>query len=193
MINSLFISFILLVFDSPADSYTAQGCISDMEYRLYELVNEYREENGLPAIPLSASLSFVAGAHVWDLNTNQPEGGRCNMHSWSDEGPWEGCCYTEDHKRASCIWSKPMEMTSYEGKGYEVAFYSSLTADEQNDMPWAALEGWKRSPGHNRMILNKYAWKRLKWNAMGVGIYGNYAVVWFGEKTDPVRKVKRCP
>jgi len=43
------------------------------------------------------------------------------------------------------------------------------------------------------MIINKYAWKRLKWNAMGVGIYGNYAVVWFGEKKDPVRKVKRCP
>jgi len=193
MFNTLIILLLVYALGGHGKSYTSQACISDDEYRLYELVNEYREENGLSAIPLSPSLSMVAGAHVWDLNTNQPDRGRCNMHSWSNDGPWAACCYTDDHKRASCIWSKPSEITSYEGNGYEVAYYSSLTAEKHNDMAWAALEGWKRSPGHNRMILNKYSWKRLKWKAMGVGIYGNYAVVWFGEETDPVRKVKRCP
>lgn len=192
MINTLLAFMLLNVFAGSSDSYTAQACISDEEYRLYTLVNEYRVENGLPSIPLSASLSVVAGAHVWDLNTNRPDRGRCNMHSWSDEGPWAGCCYTENHKRASCIWSKPSELTSYEGNGYEVAYYSSLSVEEHNDMAYAALEGWKRSPGHDRMILNKYAWKRLKWKAMGVGIYGNYVVVWFGEKTDPVSEIIRC-
>ncbi|MEE4258093.1 MAG: CAP domain-containing protein [Bacteroidales bacterium] len=192
MINTLLIFMLLNVFGGSVDSYAAQACISDDEYRLYTLINEYRKENGLPSIPLSASLSTVAGAHVWDLNTNRPDRGRCNMHSWSDKGPWEGCCYTENHKRASCIWSKPSEITSYEGNGYEVAYYSSLTAEQHNDMAWAALEGWKRSPGHDRMILNKYAWKRLKWKAMGVGIYGNYVVVWFGEKTDPLKQISRC-
>jgi len=192
MINTLLIFMLLNVFGGSGDSYAAQACISDDEYRLYTLINEYRKENGLSSIPLSASLSIVAGAHVWDLNTNRPDRGRCNMHSWSDEGPWAGCCYTENHKRASCIWSKPSEITSYEGNGYEVAYYSSLTMEQHNDMGWAALEGWKRSPGHDRMILNKYAWKRLKWKAMGVGIYGNYVVVWFGEKTDPLKKISRC-
>ena len=57
----------------------------------------------------------------------------------------------------------------------------------------AALAGWKSSAGHDQMILNKYAWKRMKWNAMGVGIYGHYAVVWFGEEADPAGKVARCP
>ncbi len=60
-------------------------------------------------------------------------------------------------------------------------------------MAWAALEGWKSSPGHDRMIRNVYAWKRLQWKAMGVAIYGNYAVVWFGEEDDLHRKVLRCP
>jgi len=193
MINTLVIFIMMNAFGLSTDSYTDQSCITEQEYRLYELVNEYRKENGLPAISLSASLSIVAGAHVWDLDNNQPDHGKCNMHSWSDEGPWNECCYTEDHKKASCIWSKPSELTSYEGNGYEVAYYSSWSVDEQNDMAWAALEGWKRSPGHNRIILNKYAWKRLKWKAMGVGIYGNYAVVWFGEKEDPIKKVKQCP
>ena len=190
----LMLLMVLFTFSGkPVDSYSAQACISEQEYRLYELINEYRARYGLPKIPLSHSLSYVAGAHVWDLNTNQPDGGRCNMHSWSDKGPWEKCCYTEDHKKASCIWSKPEELTGYEGNGYEVAYYSSWTIEEHRDMAGAALEGWKSSPGHNQMILNKYAWKRVKWRAMGVGIFGNYAVVWFGEKPDPVKKVRRCP
>jgi hypothetical protein len=43
------------------------------------------------------------------------------------------------------------------------------------------------------MIINKYAWKRMKWKAMGVGIYGNYALVWLGEMLDPAGKAERCP
>jgi len=190
------ILIIAFLFSNPGmgvEPYTLQSCVTEQELQLYELINDYRKEHNLPAIPLSPSLCFVAGAHVWDLNENQPDRGRCNMHSWSDSGPWSECCYTDDHKRARCIWSKPAELTAYEGSGYEIAYYSSWPADEHQDMAGAALEGWKRSSGHNRMIINKYAWKRLKWNAMGVGIYGNYAVVWFGEKKDPVRKVKRCP
>jgi len=193
MFQVLMLSIFLAFPGKAVESYYAQACVSDQEYRLYELINKYRSENDLPAIPLSYSLSYVAGAHVWDLNTNHPDKGRCNMHSWSDEGPWSECCYTEDHKRAASIWAKPEELTRYEGYGYEIAYYSSWTAEEHRDMAMAALEGWKGSPGHDQMILNKYAWKRLKWKAMGVGIYGNYVVVWFGEKKDPVTKVKRCP
>ncbi len=189
----LIIVFIIAFMGGGAEPYSDQACISDLEYELYELVNDYRKENRLPSIPLSPSLCFVAGAHVWDLNTNLPDQGRCNMHSWSDQGPWTECCYTEDHKRASCIWSKPEELTDYDGYGYEIAYYSSWSAEEHQNMAGAALEGWKGSPGHNRMILNKYAWKRMNWNAMGVGIYGNYAVIWFGEKKDPVKKIRRCP
>jgi uncharacterized protein YkwD len=175
------------------DLLNDQACVSDEEYRLYILINDYRKEMGLKEIPLSASLSIVAGAHAWDLQVNQPDGGECNMHSWSDEGPWEGCCYTEDHEKADCVWAKPEEFTNYVGFGYEVAYFSSWTVEEHQDMATAALNGWKGSPGHNYMIINKYAWKRMQWNAMGVGMYGNYAVVWLGENKDPTAKAKRCP
>ena len=192
MTRFLIIAVLFSFTDRNVEPFAEQACITDQEYRLYQLINDYRQQHDLPAIPLSPSLCYVAGAHVWDLNTNHPEKGRCNMHSWSDNGPWSACCYTEDHKRASCIWVKPAELTDYEGHGYEIAYFSSWTAEEHKDMPKAALTGWKDSPGHNQMIINKYAWKRMKWNAIGIGIYGNYAVVWFGEKKDPVRKVKRC-
>jgi uncharacterized protein YkwD len=192
MLRSLTLILLIGLLPHEKDTYHTQACVSPLEYRLYKLVNDYRAEYDLPAIPLSPSLCYVAGAHVWDLNENQPDRGRCNMHSWSDKGPWTKCCYTEDHKRAECIWSKPSELTGYDGFGYEVAYYSSWPADEHINMPRAALEGWKSSPGHNQMILNRNGWKRVKWKAMGVGIYGNYAVVWFGEKKDVKQRVKWC-
>jgi uncharacterized protein YkwD len=178
--------------DMHAEDWVLQACVSEEEYRLYTMVNDYRRDRGLEEIPLSPSLCRVAGAHVWDLQTNNPERGRCNLHSWSDQGPWSSCCYTNDHRRAACIWSKPAEVSAYEGYGYEVAFYSSLAADQHPDMAGAALQGWKKSPGHNRMIINKYSWKRIKWKAMGVGIYGNYAVVWFGDKPDTEKLIRWC-
>jgi uncharacterized protein YkwD len=175
------------------DQLRDQSCLTDNEYRLYQLIMEYRKDKGLPAIPLSYSLSYVAGAHAWDLSTNQPDHGKCNMHSWSENGPWTGCCYTEDHKEADCLWSKPSELTDYDDFGYEVAYYSSKTVEQHADLPKAALEGWKKSPGHNHMIINKYGWKRMKWNAVGIGIFGNYAVVWFGEEKDKAGRPEPCP
>jgi len=91
------------------------------------------------------------------------------------------------------VWAKPSEITAYDGNGYEIAYFSSWPVEEHKDLALAALEGWKGSPGHKHMIINKYAWKRMRWNAMGVGIFGNYAVVWFGEENDPAGKAKRCP
>ncbi len=114
-----------------------RGCLSAAEIALYRLQGAYSTDELTP-------------------NTNQPDQGSCNMHSWSDKGPWTGCCYTEDHENASCIWSKPEELTDYDSYGYEIAYYSSWAVDEHRDMAKAALEGWKGSPGHNRMILNKY-------------------------------------
>ena len=194
MRNLLFLVIILIFSTSSAQEFPeGQACLSDEEYRLYELINEYRKEKKLPAIPLSYSLCYVAAAHVWDLQTNQPEGGKCNMHSWSDQGPWSACCYTEDHKRAECIWLKPTEITDYDGFGYEIAYFSSKTLDQHNDMALSALNGWKGSPGHDHMIINKYGWKRMSWNAIGVGIYGNHVVIWFGEEKDPVGRPELCP
>jgi hypothetical protein len=49
----------------------------------------------------------------------------------------------------------------------------------------AALSSWKGSPLHHAVIVNSGVWARIRWKAVGVGIYGSYAVVWFGEEADP--------
>ncbi len=35
------------------------------------------------------------------------------------------------------------------------------------------------------MILNLKQWRNRKWQAIGIGIYGGYAVMWVGEETGP--------
>jgi hypothetical protein len=166
-------------------SLSANPCdtvLSASEQRLYRLIMEYRDSKGLPPIPLSPNLSFVAKTHVRDLRAHPPTG-KCNFHSWSNDGPWTPCCYTSDHARAQCMWDKPRELTRYPGNGYEIASWSSA-----QNTPESALSGWKGSPLHNAVIVNSGTWARIKWRAVGVGIYGSYAVVWFGEESDPCSK-----
>ena len=149
------------------------------EMELYELIMEYRKGRGLPQIPISESLTYVAQLHVKDLQENHERGTNCNMHSWSDKGVWSPCCYTDDHAQANCMWNKPRELTSYTGNGYEIAYWTSSSVT-----PREALSSWKNSPGHNRVIINEDVWSDHLWNAIGIGISNNYAVVWFGEKVD---------
>ncbi|NME68757.1 fibronectin type III domain-containing protein [Flammeovirga aprica] len=151
------------------------------EQKLYQLINEYRNENGLPDIPLSKSLTYVAQRHVWDLETNFEFGGSCNMHSWSDKGEdWSGCCYIEPQ----CMWDKPSEMTPYPGYGYEISYGGSGNYKATAE---GALQAWKGSSGHNTVIVNQGSWKNIKWNSVGIGIYESFAVVWFGAEVDPVQ------
>jgi hypothetical protein len=162
-------------------------CLSEEEMKLYNLINDYRKAKKLPKIPLSKSLSYVAQAHCRDLMQNRPDKGNCNAHSWSDKGKWTSCCYTPDHKKSECMWNKPKELTPYPGIGFEIAYQSSADAKAAD-----ALEGWKKSPGHNAVIINSGTWKNQKWKAIGIGIYGGYATVWFGTETDPEGEADKC-
>jgi len=156
------------------------GCTADA-LTLIDLLNEYRAENGLGSIPASSSLCTVGDLHVQDLATEAPHtAANCNLHSWSDAGAWSGCCYTPDHAAAQCMWDKPRELTDYPGNGYENAAGGGGSLG-----PAEALELWKGSPGHNAVMLNEGTWANLTWNAVGVGISGGYAVLWFGEESDP--------
>lgn len=159
--------------------------ISETEQELYDLIMAYRSSKGLPSIPLSSSLTYVAQTHSRDLADNRPDKReRCNGHSWSESTEWSGCCYTSDHKQAQCMWDKPRELTDYEGDGFEIA-YSSMSSDQDYRMtPEAALDGWKKSTGHNNVIINRSTWKDIKWKAIGVGMYKGMATVWFGMEID---------
>ncbi len=162
-------------------------CISSAEKRLYNMIMDYRSEKDLYSIPLSASLTKVAQLHVRDLMEHYKLDNKCNPHSWSKKGKWTGCCYTNDHKEAACMWDKPKEIAGYESPGYEIVAWRMPEATPED-----ALQGWKKSKGHNPLLINSGMWAKAKWNAIGMGIYGNYAAVWFGEKQDPVSNIPLC-
>lgn len=156
------------------------------EKQLYELIMNYRTQKHLPAIPLSSNLTVVAQTHAKDLHENRPFNKKCNMHSWSRKGEWKACCYTSDHKNAECMWDKPRELTSYKGDGFEIAHgFANYDKYQGVDVtPETALDGWKKSKGHNQVIVNLGIWKDVEWQAIGIGIYKDFAVVWFGREKD---------
>lgn len=181
----LSLSFWLNLSFSSSDSTTV--CLSTDEKKLYELLMKYRKEKKLPSIPLSASLTQVAQAHVKDLMDNYTADSNCNPHSWSDQGNWTPCCYTSDHKQAECMWNKPQEIAQFASSGYEIAFWHSAKAS-----PEEALTGWKKSQGHNQVMINAAQWKEVTWQAVGVGMYEQYAVIWFAEGKDEKEKPRVC-
>lgn len=158
--------------------------LSEKEAKLYYGINAYRESLGLPKLSLSKSLTTVARTHVADSNAHTPEnqvdarGIQGNLHSWSAYGSWTPVVYTSDHQYAANMWSKPSELTSYPGSGFEISAWYSLTMT-----PEVALDSWKSSPGHNAVMTTQGMWSDLK--TMGVGIDGKYAHVWFGQDADP--------
>lgn len=167
-------------------------CLNETEQSLLREVNAYRELKGLKPVQLSRSLTYVAQMHVWDLSTNDPfNPRRCNLHSWSSKGPWKGCCYTDDQKRASCMWNKPAELTNYRHSGYEIAFWTNESLSPEA-FATEALDAWKKSRGHNTVIVNEGEWNDIEWNAIGVGVAGGYAVVWFGAVPDEESVVEPC-
>ena len=156
-------------------------CLTSEEKKLYDLMMDYRKGKGLELIPISAKLSQVAQVHARDLADNyefDPDN-KCNPHSWSKKGNWSACCYTKDHKQAKCMWDKPKEIADYNGAGYEIAYYSSRGATAEE-----GLAGWKKSPAHDPLIINEGIWAKAKWKGIGMGIYEEYGVVWFGEAED---------
>lgn len=178
--------FLLTGFDDKP--VVTEVCLSAEETKLYDLIMEYRKSKKLESIPLSAKLTLVAQTHAKDLAEHyefNPKN-KCNPHSWSEKGSWTSCCYTNDHKQASCMWNKPQEIAGYNGNGFEIAYYSSIGASAKE-----GIDGWKISPGHNPLLINSGTWSKMKWNAIGIGIYKEYGIVWFGEVEDE-SVTKRC-
>ena len=165
------------------DVLKAMG-VSEKEAKLYYIINAYRESKGLQKLSFSKSLTIVARTHVSDSNTYMPEnqrdsrGMQGNLHSWSNHGSWTPVVYTSDHEYAANMWSKPRELTSYTGNGYEISSWYS-----GNITPEDALDLWKNSSGHNAVMTTQGNWSDLK--TMGVAIDGKYAHVWFGSAADP--------
>lgn len=179
IVKLTFLLALMTVDGQKENVFLAHESSTPQEEELFQMINKYRESRNLPPVPSSRALSMVAQTHARDLMENYSPRIRCNMHSWSKEGTWSACCYTDNHKKSNCMWDKPMEIAGYNSPGYEVAYWHSALA-----LPGAALEVWKKSPGHHAVLANSGPFKLAEWKAMGVGIYKQYAVVWFGEMED---------
>lgn len=160
------------------ESYAQQ--LNEEEKQLALLINEYRKSKKLSPLKVSKSLTTVAKTHTSDLNLfgNKIKKG-CNMHSWSKHGNWKPVDYYEDHRNKHLMWSKPSELTSYQGAGYEIIYWCSDKCIAKE-----ALKEWKTSPGHNAVIIESGIWKKVNFTSMGISIDKNYAAVWFGVEED---------
>jgi hypothetical protein len=156
--------------------------LTEQERSLADAIDRYRASRGLTPIRRSFSLTRVAKTHVGDLQRHPPQL-PCSMHSWSADGDWTPVCYTPDNAQAAMMWSKPREISRYPGDGYEIALSWSgiekLPAER-------LLDVWRASPDHDAIISQSGRWANHPFSAMGVGVLGSHAVVWFGEVRDPV-------
>lgn len=175
---------------SPA---CAEAPDRDAAAQVTAMIDAWRAEHGLPSVPRSAALDKVAEAHVLDMASapdrgaghdlgRDAQGRPCNLHSWSARGAgrWSPVCYTGDHAAAAGMWVKPKEIVgaAYPAPGFEIAAWSSADITARQ-----AVEGWKRSQGHNDVMLEQGAsWQGARWQAMGVAVMGHYAFVWFGKE-----------
>lgn len=164
----------------PTNYYTdtSEDSIDSEELLLYNLMMEYRLQNGLPSIALSKALTIVASRHTLDTVENV---GELVGHAWSD-APYDAA----DSATYPSMWEAPQRLsTGYVGNGFEISTGYSGTAVQTTDMDAArALSDWQGSTAHNDVILNLGPWGQT-WNAIGIAIHKGVAHVWFGYEVDP--------
>ena len=158
---------------------TSEDTIDSEELALYNLINQYRAQNGLPAIPLSKALTIVASRHVLDTVYNV---GSYAGHSWSD-APYDG----NNSATYPNMWEAPQRLnTGYSGNGYEITTgFTGTSVTTQDLTAPQALQNWQGSTPHDNVILNKDIWTQLEWKSIGVAIHKGISHVWFGSDVDP--------
>ena len=165
--------------------FTEKSCtgdeISETETKIYQLINEYRQQNKLAPVTISKSLSLVANRHLLDINANLKK----TTHSWSN------CEYDlQNSKTWHCVSEAAKRLNSgYEGQAYE-NLYRNFSGSVE---PSAALAAWEKSDLHNSLILNLNVWKNRNFDSFGVAVDGQYASIWFGEKSDSPLKTQNAP
>ena len=173
--------------DTNLSNFNINTPLSLREEELAKKINDYRKSKGLKPLKVSKSLTFVARTHNNDQNLYYNENWKdqrgipANLHSWSNHGKWKPVMYTPDHKYQEGMWNKPKELTNFKVDGYEISAMSDFTTD---DAASRALNIWKNSQGHNKVIVGEDDWNTI--SVMGVSINGGYADIWFAdESNDP--------
>ncbi|RJQ42870.1 MAG: CAP domain-containing protein [Gaiellales bacterium] len=113
---------ILCVYPSSAQAYDNE------ELEFLTLINNYRAQNGLPALTLSTSLSNAAEGHSYDMAVRN----YFSHTSQDGRSPW-------DRIRAA-------------GYGYNTWLGENIAAGYSTAA--TAFEAWRNSPGHNANMLS---------------------------------------
>ncbi|MDD4141975.1 MAG: SPOR domain-containing protein [Bacteroidales bacterium] len=153
--------------------------IENKEAKIYELINEYRVDNGLSALSLSTALCYVADVHVKDLFFNTPHKACGSLNSWSDKGRWRQLCYDKSKTAIRDMKKKPAELTYYSGQSMEMVYYNNgeFTCSD-------VVNAWISTPAFNRLILNKAPYAATKWLTIGIAEFEGYVSVWLGPLPD---------
>lgn len=109
---------------------TASSCIDTEEFRVVELINEYRAQNGLQPVALSQTVTAAAEHH----STSMAQNGY----------------FTHDLTPEGISWSQNMTNHGYTYNAYrgEILAGGQSTAQQ-------AFDGWRNSPTHNSVMLGK--------------------------------------
>ncbi|NCD42330.1 MAG: hypothetical protein EOL88_09590 [Bacteroidia bacterium] len=177
-----FLVFLLVLQALSVQAQVEVQYLSNEEQALANAVNQWRRQNDLPEVPLSNALTYVADVHAKDLHFYTPYDRNCSMHSWSDNGRWSGCCYSNPTTDGRCMHNKPHELTGYAGLGFELVYWDNSAHPSEN-----AFQLWKANHASNTLLLNRDLFSVYDWNAMGVRIFRGYVVLWFGTVQDVSR------
>ena len=180
--------------DIDLSNFDMDTHLSEKEKELVKLINDYRISLGKRPLNVSKSLTYVARTHTKDqilhfeYDLKDERGLPANLHSWSKYGNWTPVMYTDDHEYGQFTRIKPQELTQYNFGAVEISVGQQNYDQVHQIAPNMALNLWKNSPGHNKLIVRE----NILYNVfhadqiMGVSIHDGFANVWFGnDPTDP--------
>lgn len=160
----------------PDNKYPYHDCVQEVvevhvtanyyyteAYRLVDLINDYREQNGLDRLPTNDNLMKIAMYRAMEANVDFEHCGLINSYAMeSIRGAGFGDSITG--------LRSPYSFN-------EILHVGSNTAE-------GALDGWKNSPGHNDCVLNKDTHAYEQQYAIGVGFVNQTAVACFFSKEE---------
>ncbi|MCH8495121.1 MAG: CAP domain-containing protein [Balneolales bacterium] len=156
--------------DSPTTETTTEttteisafsGDFAKVEEIIFELVNHYRSEEGVPPILIDANLAAVARDHSRDMVVR---------NFFSHQNP--------DNLSANQRINETLGDTYYINSSGENILYTGIQSDYENEPEILArqiMRQWMNSPGHRSNILSPYGF-------IGIGLYPGDNVVYATQK-----------